>query len=455
MDRKPVFGYFALTALLVALMSVWPLAHTIALRLFFFSMALICAGWLVLRDAGKPAMAMLSSLKVPLSLWVLLSLWILAGTVTYAIYPEQVLAEFWGQWLRSGLAGLLGLGAAILAQNRRSPVSPSLLLGLITLPLLAQVVFHDAWSLWVWRESGRIPFEHTIYFGHKSYVSFVSNIAMAVLCAELMARLLFRRYFLPLNSKVLLACFIPLLFCTYVLGTRNGMIGVIFLVLSCLALYGYHQRKKMNKLALMLSLVLGVAGVGSFAWVTVKADARWQTFAQTVPVALDTQTHRAWLNKEKYPYPRLPDGRQVEISAYERIAWMKEGALLFLEHPWGLGYSRSAFGTGLVLKYPVDGYLGTTSHSGILELALGVGVPGLLLWFGFLGALLRLGWRTFFRNHHPVGLILLFIVTGVFGRSLVDGNLRDHMMEQFLFLCGVLTVFASAAENKQHDRANE
>ena len=448
MERKSDFGYFALAALLVGLMLVWPLAHVIALRLFLFAMALICAGWLVWRDARIPAGAMLSSLKVPLLLWLALSLWILVGTVSYAIYPKQVLMEFWGQWLRGGLAGLLGLGAATLASSGRSKVSPPLLLGLMTLAMLAQIVFHDAWTLWVWLQSGSLPFEQTRFFGHKSYVSFVSNTAMAMLCAELMARVLFRRNFLPLNNAALLLCFVPLLFCTYVLGTRNGVIGVIFLFLSCLILYGYHQRKKMNKAVLALSLVVGFAGLASFTWVTVKADARWLTFAQTVPVALDTHANRAWIDRERYSYPRLPDGRQVEISAYERVAWLKEGVLLFLEHPLGLGYSRNAFGTGLVLKYPGEGQLGTTSHSGILELALGVGAPGLLLWFAFLGALLHLGWRTFFRNQHAVGLILLFMVTGVIGRSLVDGNLRDHVMEQFLFLCGLLVVFAAATERR-------
>lgn len=448
MERKLDFGYFALTALLVALMFVWPLAHTIALRLFFFFTALICAGWLVLHDARKSAIAMLSSLRVPLSLWIILSLWILVGALTYASLPKQVLMELWGQWLRSGLAGLLGLGAATLALSGRSPVSPPLFLGLIMSPMLAQVIFHDAWSLWLWRENGNIPFHQTRFLSGKSNVSYVVNTAMAVLCAELMARVLFRRYFLPLNSKALLICFVPLLFCTYVVSARNGMIGVIFLFLSCLALYGYYQRTKMNKVLLVLSLAVGIAGVASFAWLTVKADVRWQAFTQTIPIALDTQTNRAWLNPQKYSYPHLPDGRLVDISAYERTAWLKESATLFLEHPLGFGYSRFAFGNGLVLKYPGEGQPGAHSHSGMLDLALGVGIPGLLLWIGFLGSLLHLGWRSFFRNHHPSGLILLFVVTGFFGRSLVDSNLRDHVMEQFLFLCGLLAAFSTAPEKQ-------
>lgn len=443
MYKKLDFGYVALLSLLVALMFIWPLAHTIALRLVLFSSALVCALWLVFLD---PRVAIFRDLSPPLSFWIMLSLWILVGALTYADNPEQVFAEFRGQWLRSSLAGLLGILAAALTLSRRPAASMSILLTLIMLPMFIQIFFHDAWSLWLWWKDGNLPFGETRFIDGKAKVSYIANILMAMLCAELMARLLFNRYFLPLSSLVISVLLVPLLFCTYVLGARNGMIGSVFLLVSCLVLYAYRQHTKMNKISLALFMTIGFIGVASFAWLTAKADVRWQKFADTAQVAWETQTNRAWLNSHKYPYPNLPDGRQVDISAYERIAWLKEGATLLLDHPLGFGYSRFAFGNGLVLKYPDDGQPGTHSHSGTLDLALGVGIPGLLLWLGFLGSLLLLGWRSFFSNHHPVGLILLFVVMGFFGRSLIDSNLRDHMMEQFLFLCGLLVAIAASPE---------
>ena len=36
----------------------------------------------------------------------------------------------------------------------------------------------------------------------------------------------------------------------------------------------------------------------------------------------------------------------------------------------------------------------------------------------------------------PAPVILFFLISGYFFRSLVDSNIRDHMLEQFMFLYG-------------------
>lgn len=434
--------YYTLTALLVALMFVWPMGRTIALRLLLFFSALGCAGWLIHIEGRHIVASSASCVRAPFYLWLALSAWILIGALTFAADPAKVFIELRGQWVRGGLAGLLGFLAAALALRGRSPISPPLLFTLIVAPMFVQTLLQDAYSLWLWQSSGNLPYDQTLFIEGKAKVSYVTNTAMAILCAELMARITFRRRFLPIASLWLVALIPLLLLCLYLLGARNGVIGVVLLFLSCLMFFGIAQRNRMHGALLGLFLAAGVAGVAGFAWVAEKADLRWQSFAQTVPLALDTVTHRAWLNPQLYPYPPLADGRPVDISAYERIAWIKEGALLLKEHPLGFGFSRSAFSDGLVAKYQGEALPGAHSHSGLLDLALGTGIPGLLLWFGMIGCLLVLGWRGFFRHHHPAGLALLFVVMGFFGRSLIDSNLRDHMLEQSFFLCGLLAAFS-------------
>ncbi len=434
--------YYALTFLLFALMFVWPLGHTIALRLMLFSGALLCVGLLVHAEGRRTVATDDTYVKVAAFLWLALAVWILLGALTFASDPAKVLVELRGQWLRGGLAGLLGFMTAALVLRGRSPIAPPLMFSLIVAPMFLQTLIQAGYSLWLWWGSGALPFDQTLFVQGKAKVSYLTNTALAILCAELMARITFRRSFLPLGSRFLAALIPLLLLCLYLLGVRNGVFGAVFLFLSCMVLYAVSQRKRIRGAVLALTLAAGIAAVASFVWVAEKADIRWQNFAQTVPIAWDTQTHRAWLNQDKYPYPQLADGRIVDISAYERIAWFKEGALLLKEHPLGFGYSRTAFSDGLAAKYPGEVLLGKHSHSGLLDFALGTGIPGLLLWFALIACFVAIGWRGFFRYHHPAGLALLFVVMGFFGRSLIDSNLRDHMLEQSLFLCCLLVAFS-------------
>jgi len=434
--------YYTLTLLLFALMFVWPIGHTISLRLVLFFCALLCAGLLVHAEGRQTVATDEPYIKAAVFLWLALSAWILLGALTFASDPAKVLIELRSQWLRGGLAGLLGFLAAALVLRGRSPIAPPLMFSLIVAPMFLQTLIQAVYSLWLWWGSGALPFDKTLLVEGKAKVSYLTNTALAIVCAELMARIAFRRFFLPLGSRFLVALIPLLLLCLYLLGVRNGVFGAVFLFLSCLVFYAISQRQRMRGAVLALILAAGIAAVASFAWVAEKADIRWQNFAQTVPIAWDTQTHRAWLNQKMHPYPHLPDGRIVDVSAYERIAWIKEGILLLKEHPLGFGYSRTAFSDGLVAKYPGEVLPGAHSHSGLLDFALGTGLPGLLLWFALIACLLTLGWRGFFRYHHPAGLALLFVVTGFFGRSLIDSNLRDHMLEQSLFLCGLLAAFS-------------
>jgi len=99
--------------------------------------------------------------------------------------------------------------------------------------------------------------------------------------------------------------------------------------------------------------------------------------------------------------------------------------------------------------YPFSGH----SHSSVIDWSLEVGIPGLLLWLAFIWGLMRRGLRSWFRDKNPSGLLLLFVVSGFFGRSIVDSNMRDHMMEMFMMLLGILLVLTSRHWQKNNDVA--
>ena len=75
----------------------------------------------------------------------------------------------------------------------------------------------------------------------------------------------------------------------------------------------------------------------------------------------------------------------VSVTNYERIAWAKEGIKLAIQNPLGYGLIERSFGHLAKLNWP-DSKL-HQSHSGWIDLTLGIGVPGVAL---ILGAILIL-----------------------------------------------------------------
>ena len=137
---------------------------------------------------------------------------------------------------------------------------------------------------------------------------------------------------------------------------------------------------------------------------------------------------------EKYDLPKLKSGEQVGQSNYERIAWLKEGIKLVADNPLGVGFDRLAFGHALKVKFGERGR--GHSHSSLIDFAVGTGIPGLAMWCAFLGYLMVTSIRRFIKYRSYFALLLLFTV-GNFGmRMVVDSNLRDHMLQQFIFLAG-------------------
>jgi O-antigen ligase len=149
----------------------------------------------------------------------------------------------------------------------------------------------------------------------------------------------------------------------------------------------------------------------------------------------DWRCHRAGCR------PTLPECRYVEPSAYLRIAFIRAGLRLIGEHPLGYGYGRNAFAHTLRTHYP-SAQLGH-AHSGWIDLGLGGGMPALALWAAFLGSLMWRGWRAFFERANAHGLLLFLLTTGYAGRMALDSVNKDHMLQMFMFLAGLLLILTA------------
>lgn len=432
-----------LIGLACALTFVWSLPNLIALRISLALLLLGTAAWRTIATqatAESTAVAPSSQHRTAAILYGILTLWILLQAGVWGFDPMGDFKEIWGQWIRSGLVGLAGVLLATTILRSPRPKAGAWLTFALLATLSALIALHDGNTIWRWLMEGRFPFQETRIVHNRTVLSYVANLVMAFLCAEAVERLLHRRSYLPIPNIGLAALFALSLFCTYALGTRNGTLGILGLLSSSAFVVWFAKRKTVSPRRQALALAIVFIGITSFGWITFKSDPRWQSLLATVALAWDTEHQVAWKDPTQ-PFPPLPNGELANVSNYERIAWGKEATKAVLAHPLGLGFSRSSFGQAMRQAYP-DYRSTELSHSGILDFTLGVGLPGLALWLAFLGTLGVHGWRAFFVRENPAGLLLLFLVTGYFSRSLVDSNIRDHMLEQFMFLAGVLTVLA-------------
>lgn len=460
-------------AMMSALIFVLPIPGTIALRnsLAFFLLVTLCySSW---KMPATMKLCNLSALKWPLSLLAILTGWITLVIVGWSVEPALSWKEFWAQWILPLLYGMSGL---LLAQQAESNGYPGrgvkMILKLIFYTLFFQVALHctlDAIYLIstgaqpfrqapvlylplfikVWQSSGTWTEAFTGQYFEK--FSFINNTFAAILIAEILQRTIEKRRWLDLPNWLLVISFVLVLLCSYWLRVRNGNLGLVFLIVAAglLTLVRIRHRFKMRNLLLVFSL--GLACMMSMGYAFWKTDARWQTFVETVPIALDTDTNKAWLSASITPYPRLANGSEVDPSNYERIAWIKEGLKLGWENPLGTGLNRNAFFDGLDRKYQMNGAIrGGHSHNGVVDFFIANGLPGLLLWFAFLFSLTVLGWKTFASSNMALGLMLIFLISGFFSRSLLDSNIRDHVLQQFFFIVAIFSsLCASSCEHKK------
>lgn len=414
---------------------VWPLAHATAPRNLFLVTSAAVFGYLAWRQrpSGWP-----TTLRLPIALYIALTLWLLFVVLFLSRPVGPAVGEFWSQWLKSGLVFVLG--AWVAATVGREASGRVRIFTVLAAVLLAQVLYVDLSAVIGATADG--PARRMIgAFGGPDKTSMLVNLLFAVLLVETLQRTFTGEHMLAVGNAGLGTCFVIALFGLYVTDARNGLVELTAMSLVVVAAV-YANLENFRRGAWAAAIALALIAPLALGIVSVKFDPRWQGLAETVAIAWDTHTHRAWLDPEEFPLPLRANGQVVDQSTYLRTAWLKEGALLVVEHPWGLGYGRAAFGRGLQLKYGEAS--GNHSHSGLLDLAIQGGIPAALLWLALLASLLALAVRSYRQNRSFPALLFLAVVTGFSIRMLLDSNVRDHMFKQFMFVSGVLAVMAAA-----------
>lgn len=447
------------------LLFCWPIPGTIAARNILIGLLLVTLVWPLKQQERTITLPMFKPLRYPVVIFAGLTGWIALVIAGWGAEPDLSWKEFWAQWTLPTLCGIAGYCVTKLAVGWGEQ-GVQTLLKVLFYTLFVQVLLHDILDAAYYLTTGSQPFRQApvlylplflktwqaggewtqVFIGqYFEKFSFVNNTFAAILIAEVLQRTIEKRRWLNVANWFLGISLALVLLCSYWLRVRNGNLGLVFLlvVAGLMTLIRIRHRFRTRNLVIVMVLgVVSIVGIGSVFW---KSDARWQSFVETVPIALDTETNKAWISNKISPYPRLSNGAEVDPSNYERLAWIKEGLKLGWENPLGTGLNRNAFFDGLDRKLKMNGTIrGGHSHSGVVDFFIANGLPGLLLWFAFLLSLTVLGWRTFTGANMALGLMLIFLISGFFSRSLVDSNIRDHVLQQFLFMVAVFATICAA-----------
>ena len=423
------------------LLLTYTLPNVIALRnaltLIGFVLVLPALGT-VLRDMGR-------DVQRSVLVFAVLLFWTVFVAVFISEDPAASLGEWKGEWLPAGIAFLLGLAVFRTTETQSfNTVSPQFWLTLI-IPLAVLMVVHLVWISVEALLVGSISPHFTGLSDHKANITYAASTLLPIVLAfavnqsrggQAPGRQLY--VFVLCSGALVIASVITS-------GARNGVIvtGLAVLGAGVVMLIAAGRRPEGHRLRIMTAVAV-VLVTAIVAWAGVKWDPRWQHFAQTVPVALDTENHREWLNPSGSTMPLTADGQTAEESAYQRVAWAKVGFGMLFEHPWGLEISRHTFHTLVVERYGRGSM--SHSHNSIVDYGLNVGFPGLALWIIFIVSMVIAGVRSINMSAAVAAWALIFLVLLFFMRSLIDSIMRDHILEQFMLMSGILLGVLSSTD---------
>jgi hypothetical protein len=422
----------AVLAVLVTAVIVWQVAHMIWLRYSLLVILGVLCWPAAVKALARPASPTERHARAPFAVFGAYLLWSIVVAFLVSSNTLLSLRELRAEWLTPALVLLLGYGLGLRYGEGDGAVR-AMFFALVVhayLQLVAGALIVVRGGEINWLNFGGIS-------DHKANVTYTNALALAMLVADTASRAGGGRGFLGIDMRWASAAFVLLLVSTIVSTTRNGLIVFALLTLAGFVLIEPRLRARASRAARITLIAAGVIALAG-ALVGLKADPRWSTLVATAPVAWDTEHNREWLLGERNEtiLPVTAAGRKVEPSAYYRIAYLKEGVELIFEHPWGTGLGRDAFRRTIHAKYGTAGM--SHAHNGFLDLGVSVGIPGIVLWIGFLAALVVFAARA--RDVAGSGLATaMALVVGAFAaRTLLDATMRDHVLGEFMLLAGLL-----------------
>jgi hypothetical protein len=326
-------------------------------------------------------------------------LWLMVGLFAWALfhllflshdYAAQLL-ELRRIWKYAGLGAVFafGLGLSLANANAKQRASywPVIYLGLC-LPMLIYLIkyaltMHAPLDISV-PAFLKINFDNNsaYYVPKTDYVAFclpVLALSLGQIFSLLTSHLkLYSRQYL--SMCLYLFAIGATLFLFYVQNTKNGIVYAILCIALFLALvlFKVSSVKLWHKAFFVIVVVLTIV---TMLIPHLQKNESWRSLIADTRVGFQLEQYPQWKYGDGQIFPTNEYGKTVSITNYMRAAWFKAGLQLAAKDPLGYGLVEDSFKRMAKTKWPEVSPSLSHSHSGWLDLMLGVGIPGVFCIF--------------------------------------------------------------------------
>jgi hypothetical protein len=432
--RNKYFAYeWVLVISSAMLLAIWPLPGTIALRHLLLLMGFLSASYVI----WKSKIDLGAARCWPFLVFFGFFAWIIFHLIFLSADHSEQLMEITSLWVRAFLAAVMGLGLGLViwqSESSENAINSTVSKDWFTNTLIAGfggtvIIFfirylYEIYQTKVWLH---FDFYMTPYAGKPPVVIFgviFFSLALIKLKNSILSN--FSRTGIAFSA----AAVFLVVFAEYFANTKNGMVILlvplaIFSTQFILA-YRWNFRKIIFAIFLILPIVLTL---GFVAKKHVDKNTAWHMLLEDMKMGIQIDKYSSWKDAEVYSYPVNTKGVSVNNSTYERSAWAIAAVNLIGENPLGYGLVHHSFGALALEKWPdfhkpIGSFRGA-SHSGLLDLALGVGIPGMLLILVPFGAAFCRAshqsyfWMQFVRWIFPV-ILIAYLITEVSNKHFIE-----------------------------------
>ena len=425
-----------------ALLWIWVVPGTIALRHVLLSIGCIAGIFLIQRNWERFSSPRLS--LIPLYAVGTLFIWVGIHYCFFSLNPVLELSEIKGIWLRS-IAGCIMASGFAIALCRHSYLRKYFYVSIFAVPLINLLTYlYDCYL-----NRGFIePNAFVKFYFAKIETAYFGGIAATVSVANLIflfsrkiekkTYLLIALYFLGL-ALVLLSALLS--------STKNGIAIALALciLLSIVILTKAFWSLKGSKKA-AITVVILILGLMALIWQVHKSFAYkgWDTILEDVRVAIDIDKNRQWQRGEgTVEAPLNSSGVPAALNTYSRFAYLAVGMRLIKQYPLGYGSVNQSFNglqTYANIYHEHEGQV----HSGWIDFGLAFGLPGLSLIFFALLSIIYLG----IRQGDEISLIAITYCLMLMPFGLIaEISYKQYFEATIFFIVFAATIVAIASKN--------
>jgi uncharacterized membrane-anchored protein len=443
---KPIgsnHSFSILSALIIfissALLAVWSLKNTIALRNALLAIGTLVALFL-LWQYSKQKRAEAASLPrsgswgqyMPLALSFAMLFWVVIHYLFFSSEPGQQFQELGSTWVR--VLESIFIGAATGLVLRDHPKRAQFL----WLGIYGSFIYLLIHYLEMYFQTGQ-PFMPNYYFsspfGNKINTVLMGGLFISAVCGSSANALLNNRphYSWLIYCYWLLGVLSILFAVTTIIDTRNG-VGVGIILIASWAIYvgvsKLAQQIKLGKLDWKIGLATLIPAILIIIFIQqhLSINRGWNNFVDDITVGFQIDKVPNWQNIQKYGYPNTASGDPVYPNNYERAAWATAGIHSITQNPFGYGLLQHSLGKVIHKSYPEANI--RSSHSAWIDLGLAFGIPGLLLTLGALLSTIILA----LKSDSPNRLVVIWIAADLLLTFTIAEVSSKHTIE-ILFFC--------------------